>query len=162
MRKLLLVSCSLCLSATVAMAQGKVDSQWTCSKPSAAHSLDVGDQSGHAYAIAQFNCTATKGEIEGVKEKEGMGTEFDDAKGNTVRLHGVFIDSLAHADKIFVSYQGTATTEKGQAQSVSNTWSISDGTGKLKGVKGKGSCKGEGNADGSTTFECAGDYTLAK
>ena len=81
MRKLLLVSCSLCLSATVAMAQGKVDSQWTCSKPSAAHSLDVGDQSGHAYAIAQFNCTATKGEIEGVKEKEGMGTEFDDAKG---------------------------------------------------------------------------------
>ena len=162
MRKLLVVVCSLCLSAAVATAQGKVDSQWNCGKPAVAHSLDVGDQPGHAYAIAQFNCTATKGEIENVKEKEGAGTEFDEVKGNTVRLHGVFIESLASGDKLHVSYQGTATMEKGQMQSVSDTWSITDGTGKLKGAKGKGTCKGKGNPDGSATFECTGDYTLAK
>src|SRR6516225_5448732 len=95
-----------------------------------------------------------RGKLRALKRKRGWAPNLMTRRGNTVRLHGVFIDSLAHADKIFVSYQGTATTEKGQAQSVSNTWSISDGTGKLKGVKGKGSCKGEGNADGSTTFGC--------
>jgi hypothetical protein len=162
MRNLLFVICSLCLSATVVLAQGKVDSQWNCGKPNVAQSLDVGDQPGHTYAIAQFSCTAVKGEVEGVKEKEGTGTEFDDIKGNTMRLHGVFIDSLANGDKLYVSYQGTATMEKGQMQSGSDTWSITGGTGKLKGAKGKGSCKGKGNPDGSSTFDCMGNYTVPK
>jgi hypothetical protein len=162
MRKLLFVLCLLCLSASVAMAQGKVDSQWNCAKPSGGQSLEVGDQPGHAYTIAQIKCTATKGEIEGQKEKEGTATEFDDVKGNAVRLHGVFVETVANGDKLYVSYQGTSTLDKGQFQSANNAWSITDGTGKFKGAKGKGSCKAKGNPDGSSTFDCAGSYTLAK
>jgi hypothetical protein len=52
--------------------------------------------------------------------------------------------------------------EKGQFQSASDAWSIIDGTGKFKGAKGKGTCKGKGNPDGSSTFDCAGEYTLTK
>jgi hypothetical protein len=162
MHKAFLVICSMCLSASVAMAQGKVDSQWNCAKPTSGNSIDVGDQPGHAYAIAQFNCTAAKGEVEGVKEKEGMGTQFDDVKGNASRYHGVFVDTLANGDKLYVSYTGTATMEKGQVQSASDTWTVTKGTGKVKGAKGKGTCKGKGNPDGSNTFECEGEYTLAK
>jgi hypothetical protein len=33
MHKAFLVICSMCLSASVAMAQVKVDSQWSCGKP---------------------------------------------------------------------------------------------------------------------------------
>lgn len=161
MHKLMFIVFSLCLSASVAMAQGKVDSQWSCGKPAVGHSIDVGDQPGHAYAINQSNCTAAKGEIEGAKEKEGISTEFDDVKGNALRFHGVFIDTLANGDKVFVTYAGTGTPEKGQMQTTSK-WSITSGTGKLKGVKGEGTCKGKSNPDGSSTFECAGDYTLAK
>jgi len=162
MHKALFVVCSMCLSASLAMAQGKVDSQWNCGKPTSGNSIDVGDQPGHAYAISQFNCTAAKGEVEGVKEKEGMGTQFDDVKGNASRYHGVFVDTLANGDKLYVSYTGTATMEKGQVQSASDTWSVTNGTGKVKGAKGKGTCKGKGNPDGYTTFECEGEYTLAK
>lgn len=162
MRNLFWVLCLVCLSASMALAQGKVDSQWNCGKPTAVQSMDVGDQPGHAYAIAQFNCTATKGEIAGQKEKEGTGTEFDEVKGTAVRLHGVFVETVANGDKLYINYQGTATMDKGQLQSANNTWSIADGTGKFKGAKGKGNCKAKGNPDGSSTFDCAGSYTLAK
>jgi hypothetical protein len=143
------------------MAQGKVNSQWNCGKPTIAHSIDVGDHPGHAYAISQASCTASKGEIEGVKEKEGLNTEFDDVREDAVRFHGEFIDSLANGDKVVATYSGTGTPEKGQMQSTSK-WSLASGTGKLKGIKGEGTCKGKSNPDGSSTFECTGEYTLAK
>jgi hypothetical protein len=162
MRKLFLVVCSLCVSASVAMAQGKVDSQWNCGKATVGHSIDVGDQPGHAYAIGQFSCTAAKGELEGLKEKEGVLTQFDDVKENASRYRGVFVDTLANGEKVHVSYEGATTIEKGQMQSFSDAWSITDGTGKFKGAKGKGTCKGKFNPDGSFTFACAGNYTLAK
>ena len=162
MPRVFLVVCALCLSASVALAQGKIDSQWTCSKPTDAHSINVGDQPAHAYAIAQFTCTAVKGELEGVKEKEGTGTEFDDVNGNSFKFHGVFVETLTSGDKLHVSYHGTGGTDKGQFQSANDEWTITSGTGKFKGAKGKGTCKGKGNPDGSSTFDCAGDYTLAK
>ncbi len=161
MRNLFLVVV-LCLSASVALAQGKVDSQWNCGKATEAHNLEVGDQTGHAYAIAQFACTNVKGEIEGVKEKEGRATEFEDVKGNGSKGHGVFIETLASGDKLYVNYQASGVTNNGQLQSVTSEWTITNGTGKFKGAKGKGSCKGKGNPDGSATYDCMGEYTLAK
>jgi hypothetical protein len=162
MRNLLLVFSALGLSVSLAVAQGKVDSQWNCGKATDAHSINVGDQADHAYAIAQFTCTALKGEIEGLKEKEGTGTEFDDVKGNSSKLHGVFVETVSNGDKIHVSYHGSGTTEKGLMQSAQDEWTITGGTGKFKGAKGKGTCKGKGNPDGSSTFDCMGEYTLAK
>ena len=162
MRNVFFVICALCLSATVAVAQGKIDSQWNCGKATEGHSLDVGDQPGHAYAIAKFSCTAVKGEIEGVKEKEGSGTEFDDVRGNGMKGHGVFVEVLSSGDKLYVSYQAKGTSDNGQLQSASNEWTIINGTGKLKGAKGKGGCKGKGNPDGSATYDCTGEYTLAQ
>lgn len=162
MRKSTLVVASVCLSATLALGQGKVSSSWTCAKPANAQSIAVGDKADHSYAIQQFKCTATTGEIAGVKEKEGTGTEFDDVNGNTINGHGIFVETLANGDKLHVSFQSTATTKNGQAQTVANKWQISEGTGKMKGVKGSGSCSGKGNADGSANFTCTGSYTPAK
>jgi hypothetical protein len=162
MSKLFLVVCLLCVSASAAMAQGKVDSQWNCGKATVGHSIDVGDQPGHAYAIGQYSCIAAKGELEGLKEKEGLLTQFDDVKGDASRYRGVFIDTLANGEKVYVSYEGTTSIENGHMQAFSDAWSITDGTGKFKGAKGKGTCKGKFNPDGSFTFACAGNYTLAK
>jgi hypothetical protein len=160
MRNLFLVLCALCLSASVAAAQSKIDSQWNCSKPSDAHSIDVGDHAGHTYAVAKFTCTAAKGEIEGLQEKEGTGTEFEEIKGNSLHGHGVFVETVSNGDKLFVSYQPMATFKDGQMESAGNTWVITDGTGKFKGIKGKGGCKGKANADGTSTYDCSGEYTL--
>ena len=164
MRKSLFVLCLLCLIASVALAQSnKVANSWTCPKPAVAHSLDVGDKPHHTYSIAQFKCTATKGEMGGVKDKEGAGTEFDDVSGTSVSGHGVFVETLANGDKLHFTYQTTSTTAKnGAMQSGQNKWEITEGTGKFKGAKGSGGCTGKAGANGAADWACNGSYTISK
>lgn len=60
-------------------------------------------------------------------------------------------------------FGGSAThTKEGGLDTATGTWKYTGGTGKLKGITGKGTYKGKGNADGSTTWEVEGDYSLAK
>ena len=40
------------------------------------------------------------------------------------------------------------------------TWKFTGGTGNLKGIKGKGICKGTFQSDGKATWEMKGDYVL--
>lgn len=162
MRKVMFVVCAVLLFAATAGAQGKLISTWNCPKGAAPHSLDVGDEPNHAYAINQANCTASKGQIEGVKDKTGVGTEFHDVMGNSNHWHGVFVVTMANGDKVHYDYQGSGTTKDGNFVSGTNKWTISGGTGKFKGLKGSGTCAGKGAADGSATWECTGTYTAAK
>ena len=162
MCKPVLVLCLVCLCATVVLAQGKVENGWACGKPAMTNSIEVGDQPNHAYAIDQIKCTSTKGEIAGVKEKEGTGTEFAEVTGNSSKGHGVFVETMVNGDKIYFTYQTTATIKNGQMQSGSDKWQATGGTGKFKTIKASGTCTGTGNADGSTTWACTGTYSLPK
>src|SRR6266571_4549167 len=92
MRRLLLVVGLVCVCASLSVAQGKTSNGWTCPKPADAHSIEIGDKPGHAYSIDQITCTSTKGEIAGVREKEGTGTEFAEVTGNSMKGHGVFVE----------------------------------------------------------------------
>ena len=163
MRKLLFSICMVFLCASFALAQGKVASEWKCPKSAMPpHSLEVGDQPNHAYSIDQIKCTATKGEIGGVKEKEGLGTEFAEVTGNNSSGHGVFVETMANGDKIHFTYQFSASLKNGQMVSATDKWQAVGGTGKFKGIKGSGSCTGTGAADGSATWNCSGTYSLPK
>ncbi|MBV9610764.1 MAG: hypothetical protein JO187_14470 [Acidobacteria bacterium] len=110
----------------------------------------------------QINCTATKGELAGVKEKSGVGTEFMDIDGDKVTGHGEFVETLENSDKDVFTYQFSGTVKDGAFQSGTDKWTLREGAGKLKGAKGSGSCKGTGNSDQSVTWECTGNYTGAK
>lgn len=162
MRKSVLLFVGVCLCAAMALGQNKVASSWTCQKPSNAQSIAIPDHPNHAYAIAQFTCTASKGEIGGVKDKEGTVTEFDDVDGNGTHGHGIFVETLANGDKIHIRFESSSATKNGQFQSGSDKWQISEATGKLKGAKGSGTCTGKGNADGSSNWTCTGSYSSAK
>ena len=161
MQKLVWVVCLVFVFAVGVQAQGKIDAQWKCDKAAVAHSIDVGDQAGHAYVVSQTKCSAAKGEIGGTQEKEGTGTEFHDVMGNKISWHGIFVETLASGDKIHYSYKGTGTASGGQFASGNNSWTITGGTGKFKGVKGKGGCKGKGGPGGTATWDCEGTYQTA-
>src|SRR3989442_286737 len=88
MRKLWLIGCSVLLLSSLLLAKDKVVSQWNCGQPSDAHSIDVGGQANHSYAVTKTTCTATKSEVGGVKEKEGIGTQFNETMGDTTTWHG--------------------------------------------------------------------------
>ena len=149
--------------ATVAAAQTKISGTLHCGKPDPMHKIDVGDRPNHSFLIEQIKCTWTKPmEIEGVQNKEGMGTDFHEINGNSSRFHVVYADSMANGDKAQYRYEGTATLKDGVPQSAEDKWKSSGGTGKLKGIKSHGTCKGIAGADGSMTWECEGEYELPK
>src|SRR5581483_3193588 len=161
MSKLWLVCCVVCFLSCTGFAQFKANTQWKCDKASTQHSIDVGDKAGHAYAVDQINCTAVKGELAGVKEKSGVGTEFMEINGDKVTGHGEFVETLDNGDKDFFSYTFMGTLKDGKLTSGSDKWSLREGSGKLKGSKGSGTCKGTGNSDGTVTWDCTGNYTGA-
>jgi hypothetical protein len=68
------------------------------------------------------------------------------------RAHSCHAITMDSGDKLFVCHEGTGTPD-GQ----DGTWSFTGGTGKLKGIKGKGTyiCSSSG-------CDLAGEYQLAK
>lgn len=162
MRNCLLVVCSWLLCAALSAAQGKISAQWKCDKPAEQHSVAVPDGEGHNYSIAQGKCTPEKSSAGDMKEQEGTYTEFGDMMGKANHNHGMFVVTLANGSKVFYRYHGTQSVKDGRVGSGTNAWTIAGGTGKSKTVKGEGSCKGKGNADGSSTWECNGSYSAGK
>ena len=161
MRKLWGVLFAVSLLSCVGFAQVKSTVQWKCDKPSDQHSINVGDKPGHTYAVDQINCTPVNGDINGARRKSGTGTEFLEFRGNRFTGHGEFIETMENGDRNFYTYQMTGTSQNGVLQG-SDTWSMREGAGKLKGAKATGSCKGGSNPDGTATWNCSGDYTMAK
>jgi hypothetical protein len=162
MRNCVLVVCLLVFCITLSAAQGKISSQWKCDKPSDQHSIAVPDREDHSYSIAQGKCTSEKGGMGNDKEQEGTYNEFSDTIGGAAQVHGVFVVTLASGDKVIYLYHGTRTWKDGSLESGADKWTLPGGTGKYKATTGEGSCKGKGNPDGSSTWNCEGSYSGAK
>jgi|SRR6478672_6592998 len=169
MRKLLLPAIVMSFVAPSVIAQtgtaattGALNASWHCTAPSPAYNIPVPDKVNHAYGLDQATCTATKGEIAGIKEKDGVATEFAEVTGNASTGHGVFVETLANGDKLTVAYQSKGTMNNNQFVSGTDTWTATSGTGKLKGITGKGTCKAKGNPDGTADFDCTGTYSIPK
>lgn len=169
MRKLLLPVTVICLAVPVVLAQtgtsatpGTLNTSWHCKAPTPAYNIPVPESANHAYGIDQVACTATKGEIAGIKEKDGIATEFAEVTGSASKGHGIFVETLANGDKITVAYQSTGTMNGAQFVSGGNSWTVTSGTGKVKGMTGKGTCKAKGNPDGTADFDCTGSYMIPK
>lgn len=150
--------------AAVASAQTKISGIVECGKPDQEHSIQVADRPNHSFAISQGKCTWTKPlEIAGIQSKEGMSTKFAEISGDTCRYRGYYVDTMANRDKAYFRYEGTMTLKGGVPQSVDEKWTITGGTGKLKGIKGRGTNKLKAMAaDGSSTWDSEGEYELPK
>jgi hypothetical protein len=146
----------------MALAQGKIAVKWDCAPADPAHSLGAGDQADHMFMIGKVKCTAVEGEIAGVKQREGVGTEFHELSGTTDHFKGVFVETLANGEKIHYTYEGTATMKGGALESAKNTWSATGATGTFEGIKASGTCKAAPKPEGGAIFECSGEYTLKK
>ncbi|MGA8764784.1 MAG: hypothetical protein WB562_18085 [Candidatus Sulfotelmatobacter sp.] len=159
MRKLVLIGLVLLVSGSVAMAQKKIDTKWHCPKAETVHQLDVGDAPDHIYWIGQGSCTATSSEGD-LKEKNGQFTEFHEGWKASFTFHGRYNSTSDNGDKVFYTYEGTASTDT--TKPAANKWKIVSGSGTYKGIKGSGSCAGKASADGSYDWNCTGTYSMGK
>lgn len=150
---------ALALATTVA-AQNKISGTSKCAKPETQQALEVGDVPNHSFAISKVKCTWSKPlEIAGLQSKEDSITAFDEIRGPKSSGRGAVVLTMSNGDQAHVSFSGAATLKDGVPQTSEGKWRFMRGTGKLKGLKGEGTYKGTGGADGMT-YEVEGAYTL--
>ena len=102
-------------------------------------------------------------DIGGSPGKEGVSVAAEEMSGGRSFGGGVHWGTVASGDKYFVRFQGKSTYDKdGKLQTAEGMWKYAGGTGKLKGLEGKGTYKGSGSPDGSATYEVEGEYSLPK
>lgn len=158
--KTLVLSFLLAASAGSALAQTKISGTGTCGKADASHVVEVGDRPGHVLVLTKDSCTwTTPMEMVGLKSKTYTGAITSDVTGEKSLDRGYAVMTMDNGDKAFVRFQGSGTSKTDGAHSGEGTWSYTGGTGKLKGLKGKGTFKRSGTAD-ATEEQVEGEYSL--
>lgn len=145
--------------AASAAAQTKASGTAQC-KPDPPAPVAIGDTPGHSFAIGKAQCTWTKFAIGGVPYKDGVSFAMSEIDGDKSTSAGYHVATLTDGDKATARFKGTATMKDGKLLSDGGTWTFSSGTGKCKGIKGKGTYKGTPNADGTVTYQVDGEYSL--
>jgi hypothetical protein len=112
------------------------------------------------FSVAQGKCT-TKGETAGATSKSAEYSEHRDVTATRMKAWGVYIETYDSGDKIIYNYQLAVAVKDGAPGTGKGTYQIISGTGKLKGIKGSGTCMYSPGADASVAYACTGDYTLA-
>ena len=148
------------LTLSTTSAQSKSSFSGRCEKPDVLQSLPAGDVDGHIFSIAHIKCSST-GDINGAASKDGVAVEHIDGTAKRARTWGVYTQTFADGDKVFYNYQSTVSFKSDGTASGSNKYQITGGTGKMKSIKGAGTCKLACAADGGTDYSCEGEYTLA-
>jgi hypothetical protein len=161
----LLVGCVALLVTVGANAQTKHSGSLKCGKEDVEHELEVGDQPGHAMWLEKGSCTLIQMQptmlVEGVKNKDYSYVDSGEATSTRAIGHGYGVHTTENGDKYFVAFHGETPLKDGKAAGDGHgTWSYTGGTGKLKGLKGKGTYKTIHNSDGSVNVEFVGEYQL--
>ena len=100
-------------------------------------------------------------EVGGAEGRDGAFSEHAEVTPTHLKNWGVFVETFDSGDKVIYNYQGTGTLKDGAFQTGTNKYQIAGGTGKMKGIKGSGSCKLTGKSDGGLDYSCTSEYTLA-
>ena len=161
-RLMLLVGCMALLVAATANAQTKISGAVKCKDAEPAYKVEVGDRPGHVMELGKNTCTATQPwELGGDKYKEGYSVGASETSSTRVVVSGTHVATYASGDKAFAAYHNTIQLKDGKPTGDERgTWSYTGGTGKLKGIKGKGTYKVTDNKDGTVTVEVEGEYQL--
>ncbi len=69
------------------------------------------------------------------------------------------MDPMENGDTAHYRWEGTGTLKGEMLESADIKWELIRGTGKMKGVKASGTCKGKGTAEGGIRWDCTGSYT---
>ena len=162
MNRYFIAAVVLGLCATASLAQTKFSGTKHCgAKPVIVQVIPAGDQDGHAFGVEQFTCKWIKPyEIAGIKAKDHVSTEHFEINGSTVHVGGMGVSTMENGDKAFYPYRGESTFKSdGSLVGASGKWEINGGTGKLRGLKGKGTYKCSPDKDG-VTCDIEGEYQL--
>jgi hypothetical protein len=143
-------------------AQTKITGSAHCAKGDPAYSIEVTDHPGHSIMLEKAACTwTTPIEIAGIKTKDGVDVRNIESTATKMTSSGTHVSTMENGDKFYVSFHDTAAVKDGKPGDAMGTWSFTGATGKLKGLKGKGTYTGKFQTDGSVNVDVEGEYTIA-
>ncbi len=149
------------LAVSLASAQTKITGDGACPKGQPPLKMDVGDRPGHSMSLNKSSCAWNRAfDMAGLKAKTYVGVGVSDSQADKSKYSGYVVITMDNGDKAFVSSSGTSTIAKDGSSISEGTWSYTGGTGKLRGLTGKGTFKSTGAADGSSTDHIDGDYAV--
>jgi len=151
------------LFASAVGAQTKVSGQHKCDKaPEVVGTADAGDKPGHSLAVVKNTCKwTTPMEMEGGKTTDGTSVAFLEMTATRASSNGTYVGNMDSGDKYFVSFRDSGPAKDGKPGVTKGTWSYTGGTGKLKGIAGKGTYTVTPNADGGAVVDVEGEYSIA-
>ena len=124
--------------------------------------IPIGDRPNHSYTVSKTPCTWTKPfEIAGQKAEGGNGVQVDERDGNTSRYRGHYLDRMSGGDTVNYSYEGVATFKGQVPEGATWRWTVAHATGKLRGLTGRGTCKGSW-PEGTYRWSCSGRFRAPK
>ncbi len=136
----------------------KLDGKLRCDKRETEHSIEVPDRPGHALMLTKRKCSWTEPlVIMGSKTTDGVAVDFLEKMEGSLHIHGFETDTLDTGEKLTWQSMGQVLGEKGPATG-KGRFSIRQGTGKFKGIKGGGTYEGRLDADDVLTLEFEGVY----
>ena len=160
-RKSLGLAVLLAAFAGSALAQTQISGTSKCGKPDPSQPIEVGDQTGHMLVVEKGSCTWNLPiEMAGLKSTTYTVAESVDANGAKFQVRGYAVMAMDNGDKAYVRYQGMGTATK-ETSTGEGTWSYTGGTGKLKGLKGKGTFKtSQSSSEAGPETKVEGEYSL--
>jgi hypothetical protein len=133
----------------------------TCTTdPAAPAPVALTDMPNHAFAVGKAHCTWTGFSVAGQAYKDGVSTSLNEISGDTSTATGYHVATTTTGDSATAKFQGSGKLKDGKNVSDGGTWTFTSGTGKLKGIKGKGTYRGTANPDGTMTYKVTGEYSL--
>jgi hypothetical protein len=140
--KLFVILGLLLILAAAASGQTKITGTLSCGKPRRGVSHSVPSASSPAPGLRRWSTAKCKA-------KTATTSPYGDGNGAKVRSSGYHVSNLSNGERIYVRFQGNDTTMDGKPGTTEGTWSYTGGTGKFKGIKGKGTYKGKADSHGN-------------
>jgi hypothetical protein len=152
----------LAIFAGSALAQTHFSATLKCGKAVTSEPpIEVGDQPGHVLMVMKMSCTySTPPEIGGLKPTTHSAAEFNEMTGGKFQDRGFGVTTMENGDKAYTHSQDTGIMKEGGVFTDEGTWTFTGGTGKLKGIKGRGTYKSSGVADEGEEIQTEGEYSL--
>ena len=144
-------------SATLAMAKTHITGTAECAGPEQVHVMRLGDRADHFFVMSQGKCHWTKPfDIAGTHTQSDQATVTKEVLGSQAHVNGYVTETTARGDKFSYRIMGEQVIDHGKTVSEHGRWTIVSGTGKLQGLKGKGTYSGKLQGK-SMVFEFEGD-----
>jgi hypothetical protein len=147
--------------ASAVGAQTKFSGTVTCAKADPSYTVEVGDMPGHSYMMEKDTCKwGADTLINGMKITDDSGVATGETRATKMTRSGSRVATMENGDKFFASVHDSTPIKDKMPTDINGTFTINSGTGKMKGIKGKGTYKVTTNADGTASVTVEGEYTM--